>query len=249
EPRAERTEAETRSDERVGLADAQPVLDLLAESMGVSLGPDAGLLAARALQFATKPDGKIPSSNAVEALRRRQDEAAANSMRALTDRLHDTTVDWNVEFLIATVPDYVDSNSGWVADETIGAIQSAMSDADFVLDRFRLIDWSRSVDDRSAKFLNSRLHERQPGALIFRKVNSDRHRARSDDQRLTVKADGKKREVALKVVLLVLETPTSGVHRPALRNAMNLAYSWAKQLPSTSNPSLKVIAPVFSGSV
>ncbi len=53
---------------------------------------------------------------------------------------------------------------------------------------------------------SSRLHETQPGALIFR--------GRMDAT------------VSLRVVLLVLETPTSGVHRESLRNAIEFLAAW-----------------------
>src|SRR6476469_3183617 len=32
---------------------------------------------------------------------------------------------YHVDFIIATIPDYVDSNSGWLADQALGAIQSS----------------------------------------------------------------------------------------------------------------------------
>ena len=36
---------------------------------------------------------------------------------------------YRVDFIVATVPDYVDSNAGWFADQSLAAIQSAMSRA------------------------------------------------------------------------------------------------------------------------
>ncbi|HEY2151205.1 MAG TPA: hypothetical protein VGH34_10370 [Vicinamibacterales bacterium] len=154
----------------------------------------------------------------------------------------------DVQFLLATIPDYVDSNSGWVADETLGAIQSAMSHAGFVLDRFKLIDWSRADNARTDGVASdSRLHERQPGALIFRKI------------------DEPAKKMTFQVVLLVLETPTTGVHRKALANAIDFIYRWAAtmdpqprrvRVPDPSDPAacdslavLRVVAPTFSGSV
>ena len=73
---------------------------------------------------------------------------------------------YEVSFIVATVPDYVDSNAGWVADQSLTAIQSAMSRSGHLLDRFRLIDWTRTDPRTDAPVANdSRLHERQPGAL------------------------------------------------------------------------------------
>src|SRR5262245_7883630 len=44
----------------------------------------------------------------------------------------------HVEFMLATVPDYVDSNTAWMADEVLGAIRAALSHDGYVLDRFDL---------------------------------------------------------------------------------------------------------------
>ncbi len=138
------------------------------------------------------------------------------------------TEPFDVDFLVAIVPDYVDSSSGWRADQVIGAIQSAMSDNGFTLDRFRLIDWARTEKQGSGEVISSsRLHELQPGALIFRRDQGSR--------------------VALRVVLLVLETPTGGVHRRSLRNAIQFLETWNQM--AGVHPELKFIGPGFSGSV
>src|SRR5262249_35486518 len=111
--------------------------------------------------------------------------------------------------------------------------QSAMSNAGFLLDRFRLIDWSPAEEGRAGRATaDSRLHERQPGALVFRRVEKDN-------------------TVTLGVVLLVLETPTAGAHRIALRNAIKFVSDWsASDAPAAqANSTLKVVGPVFSGSV
>jgi len=261
-------------------ADMQPVLDLLADSLGISLQPNATARAARALrldaeragqsqwpgiakalaaleQARTKPSSAaltdkdplaivdsylrpdIDPASVLHRLRAQlvdrafEEAAAADGLRTLTRSLNGNGVHWNVRFFVATIPDYVDSNSGWVADETLGAIQSAMSSAGFLLDRFRLIDWSPAEQGRAGgAAADSRLHERQPGALIFRRVEKD------------------KPVVTLAVVLLVLETPTTGVHRLALRNAMKFVGDWSSSVdPPQTNPTLNVVGPVFSGSV
>jgi hypothetical protein len=261
-------------------ADMQPVLNLLADSMGVSLPRSAALRAAQALRLDAERAGQAhwrEIADAIGALERAaqssgaaalsdkdalaivdsylrtdvdpasvlhrlraqlvdrafEEAAAVDAMDQLTNSRHSNGAEWKVQFLIATIPDYVDSNSGWVADETLGAIQSAMDSADIVLDRFRLIDWSRADDGRaSAAPSDSTLHERQPGALVFRHV-----------------VVPGQREVTLQVVLLVLETPTTGVHRLALRNAMKFVRDRSSKVDRTVTPELKVIGPVFSGSV
>src|SRR5207244_1554446 len=127
---------------------------------------------------------------------------------------------YKVDFIIATIPDYVDSNSGWLADQGLGAIQSSMARSGYLLDRLRLIDWSRSSAKPGGPASLSRVHEHQPGALIFRTVEPSQGGAREED-RMQV-------PVQLQVVLLVLETPTAGVHHAALRNAASFIRAWRR---------------------
>jgi len=147
----------------------------------------------------------------------------------LRDRLErraaETAVD--VDFLIAGIADYVDSNIGWSADQQLEAIQAAMVTGNLTLDRFYLPDWP--VDRDAANGL--RAHRESPGAVIFR------------GQRVT---DGRSR-MLMRVVLLVPETPTSGLHREALRAALRLVTSWndGSQMPA----GIRILGPTFSGSV
>ncbi|HEY7290359.1 MAG TPA: hypothetical protein VH583_11035, partial [Vicinamibacterales bacterium] len=173
---------------------------------------------------------KLQSKIADHFIEELNDQEALKRLTDVVKRTAGPRVD--VQFLVATIPDYVDSNSAWVADEILGAIQAAMSRANYLLDRFRLIDWSRADETHPDAVANdSRLHERQPGALIFRKVNP------------------RTGAMSLQVVLLVLETPTAGIHRVALKNAMHLVHAWGRTLDKQSDPHLSLIAPVFSGSM
>jgi hypothetical protein len=173
---------------------------------------------------------KLQSKIADHFIEELNDQEALNRLTDVVKRTDGPKVD--VQFLVATIPDYVDSNSAWVADEVLGAIQAGMSRANYLLDRFRLIDWSRADEIHPDAVTNdSRLHERQPGALIFRKVNP------------------RTGTMSLQVVLLVLETPTAGVHRAALKNAMHLVHAWWRTVDKESDPHLSLVAPVFSGSM
>jgi hypothetical protein len=265
-----------------GMADLEPVMELLGQSLGVAIEPDTTLRELRALHadLEGSPDDRSKRASTVlgefvdalqspdltdEAKRTRAALLAAEldtflrsdlnpgaRFHGLRDKIANRFLDeandqdvlvklttrvttaqapaLDVQFIVATVPDYVDSNSGWVADETLGAIQSAMSHAGFVLDRFRLIDWTRADDTQTSRVTNdSRLHERQPGALIFRNVEGSR--------------------LTFQVVLLVLETPTTGVHRRSLKNAMHLVHAWAKRIDPNAHASLRLVAPIFSGSI
>jgi hypothetical protein len=139
---------------------------------------------------------------------------------------------YSVDFIVATIPDYVDSNSGWQADQVLAATQSAMAQDNYLFDRVRLVDWSRASAGPLTVLSGSRLHERQPGAIIFRRV-ADR--------------DIADRSIRLQVVLTVLETPTAGVHQVALRNSLRFLRAW-NACSSVGKPSLKVLGPTFSGS-
>ena len=279
--------------ERPSLADLKPVMELIAESIGVSIEPDRAILALRPLLAEVGDHSGRRSQNVADALTRlkaflsrpdqpdlaRQSafesaaivdgylrseinpEARFHKLRSqVTERVfedvaneralhrlaeyvdHSLSPSIDVQFLLATIPDYVDSNSGWVADETIGAIQSAMSHGGYALDRFKLIDWSRVEDARTDRVANdSRLHERQPGAIIFRKVDAGNKR------------DTRNKDITFQVVLLVLETPTSGVHRRALANAIDFVHRWQCRIDYSrkplEKPQLKVVGPMFSGSI
>ena len=132
-----------------------------------------------------------------------------------------------VDFMVATIPDYVDSNSGWLADQGLAAIQSGMAQEGYLFDRVKLVDWSRASTGLVPVLSASRLHERQPGAIVFRKV-----------------AD---HTINLQVVMPVLETPTAGVHQIALRNSLWFLRTW-NQCTSNRTAPLRILGPSFSGS-
>ena len=139
---------------------------------------------------------------------------------------------FDVDFIVATVPDYVDSNSGWLADQDLAAVQSGMVQEKFLFDRVKLVDWSRAQAGAASVLASSRLHERQPGAIIFRRVA---------DRRVAQKT------VQIQVVLVVLETPTAGVHQAALRNSLRFLRAW-DACATRSSRTLRVLGPGFSGS-
>jgi hypothetical protein len=119
-------------------------------------------------------------------------------LRRLQEKALDACI--SVDFLIAGIPDYVDSNVGWYADLDLEAIQAAMVTAGYTFDRFYLPDWPRTGHE-------AHTHRESPGAVLFR--------ARLDG------GLGK-----LRVVLLVPETPTAGFNREALRSALTLVRTW-----------------------
>lgn len=131
--------------------------------------------------------------------------------------------DTDLSFIVATVPDGVDSFAGWSFDPATDAIRRAAERSDYVMDRFFLPDWS----NRGSGSALGRTHEEQPGAILFR-----------------AKPDPKSPRRSLLVVLLVLETPTTGVHAVAMDRALRLAGWW--EGPG-AYPELRILGPFYSG--
>ena len=213
----------------------RPVLQIIAEAMNRTASDDGRRLAvmlddemAIAGHQATTPG---PSDADAERHRVRQRDAAA-ARRSANVRLIEALARGPdaVRFVTALVPDYVDSQSGWVADHVIAGIQAGFADAGYSLDRFYLPDRGGAA---AAGGL-SLAHERQPGALLFR------------SQRISAVHP-------LYVVLLVLETPTAGPHPRALANAIGLQRELDRVRQAPSRPSLpldlQILGPTFSGSI
>src|SRR5215475_10836561 len=110
----------------------------------------------------------------------------------------------SLEFLIATVPDPLDSSLAHIFDENLAAIERAMGAADYVLDRFEL-PWLEKNQEQGVL----PVHQREPGIILFRRSTND--------------------VVRLFVVFLVGETPTAGVHKDALKKALDQAVILCEQ--------------------
>ena len=177
----------------------------------------------RALEVLSQPIANLPDSSDVAAARKqlldflRREVSDDNLQRRLHEKALAACI--TVDFLIAGIADYVDSNVGWYADLDLEAIQAAMVTAGYTFDRFYLPDWPRNGHA-------AHMHRESPGAVVFR--------GRTPSGQGT-----------LRVVLLVPETPTAGLHREALRNALTLVRTW------DTNPAseIRILGPHFSGSV
>ena len=99
-----------------------------------------------------------------------------------------------LEFLVATVPDPIDSNARWQFDPIYDSIQRAVSARGYSLDRFYIPDWDPTRDPDAGQRTSGGLHERLPGVVLFRRNGNE-----------------------FLAVLLVFETATAGVHPIALR--------------------------------
>ncbi len=148
-----------------------------------------------------------------------------------------------VEFLILTVPDPIDSRLDYFYDRNLDAAQRAIENAGYSLERY-FLTWSVGAS-RTGK--GSPIHSAIPGVILFRKYNA------SDNQLL--------------IVFVVGETPTAGIHRQAMRAALEQIALFAGARPKTfpgfvvagmeqpagaaaasSQLKVRILGPTFSGS-
>jgi hypothetical protein len=156
-------------------------------------------------------------------------DAGLNPEEGLRQQLHG----YEAEFLIATVPDPIDSPFGSAFDHVVEAIQRAVERKDgYILDR----TWLPWELDKRAKPKPGddpldvpTLRESQPGVLLFRHGTD---KARNVDR------------PGLCVVFLVGETPIGGMHKKAFTSCLRI-------LAETGHPvekPVRVVGPFFSGS-
>src|SRR5215813_10401538 len=164
--------------------------------------------------------------------------------------------DYELNFIIATVPDPIDSNLGYILDSHLAAIQRATEGADYLLDRFHL-PWSERSDqekDRNIEVADHILERLRQPRLSRKESQSPR-----DDQEPAVvlfrgedRVRGEDRESGrrLLILLLVGETPTTGIQKAALNNALQQVQgmcAWGKRSQGKCEE-FRLLAPTFSGS-
>jgi hypothetical protein len=139
-----------------------------------------------------------------------------------------------LDVLIATAPDPVESSLDWIFDTHVTAIRRALEETDYVIDRswFPLSSDSVTIV-RAGSAIRVPAGDEQPGVMLFRDVDANRDRH--------------------VLVYLVGELPTSGVHGGALRSALDeraVLLSRVNDSRTTGDPTdtVKVLGPTFSGS-
>jgi hypothetical protein len=139
---------------------------------------------------------------------------------------------YKTEFLIATVPDPIDSPFGFAFDQTVDAIQRAVQQKDgYLLDRAWLpweVDRKKPVPP-AGQGPQPDLHDHMPGVMVFR---------HGKDAARGVEKPG------LCVVFLVGETPLGGIHKRAFWKCLNLI----AQSGAQPDDPVRVIGPYFTGS-
>jgi hypothetical protein len=177
------------------------------------------------------------------------------AFRRFIESPSDPRFKYSVDSIIATLPDPIETGFSVKLDDDIDAIQRAAEAEGYVLDRFKL-PWPTPVE-RAASGGNAEIDQSddteptpdnppppggkpvlrsEPGVLLFR--DDYRHR--------------------LLVVFVVGETPTSGIHKPALRKALQQSCELRNAFVSSLHaadcgnncppPPINIMGPAFSGS-
>jgi hypothetical protein len=148
--------------------------------------------------------------------------------------LSDTALD----VMVATVPDPVDSHEDWAYDADLEAIRRAHEQEGYAVDRMWL-PWALGGDSVVSDTFHSRTRQAYPGVLLFRSSEP------------SPAAPGRPR---FRIVYLVGEVPTAGVHPLAMRAALTERdrlmgrYPVRVPVPGSRGDTLHVLGPTFSGS-
>ncbi|MGD0124376.1 MAG: hypothetical protein ABSF46_03380 [Terriglobia bacterium] len=148
---------------------------------------------------------------------------------------------YSIELLVATAPDPIDSRLPNFFDSFVESIASAAEATDYTSDRFAF-PWTAEAEtgQKSRSLWRETLHDSVPGLILFRNP----------------------RKQQLLLVFVVGETPTTGIHKPAMLSALDQMaqfYPWDphhSELPPgfpqvdrlSSFDVLRVMGPAFSGS-
>ncbi len=148
----------------------------------------------------------------------------------------------SIHFVIATVPDWVDSSLQWTFDPMIDAIQMAAGQMDYVPSGFYLPDSDTLARTNSAPAPHGehRTHELEPGAILFRRENPEGRPSAAGAPGLAATP-----RAELLMVLLVGESAISGVHPQALAAAIDFTTRW--HTDGQDGP-IRILGPLYSGS-
>jgi hypothetical protein len=129
-----------------------------------------------------------------------------------------------VKFLIATLPDWVDSYETWQFDPDLDGLRRGIEASGYSLDRFWLPDVAAPNDPAHPP--SATLHTRFPGVAIF---------------------SGEAQQ--LLVLFVVPETPALGIHAEPMRRSLEFASRWLTAESGAGSSRLAgIIGPTFSGS-
>jgi hypothetical protein len=134
----------------------------------------------------------------------------------------------SIEFLLATVPDPIDSYETWQFDPQIDAVRQGIEASGYLLDRFFLPDTGIDPKASSATLPSGHeIHKHWPGVILFRK---------------------KQDPISLLVLFLIPETPVAGIHQEPFRRAMEFVDEWTECEGGPTERGIRILGPTFSGS-
>src|SRR6202035_1430907 len=138
---------------------------------------------------------------------------------------------YDLKFMIALVPDPVDSSLAPYFDQALEAVQLAFASSGYLLDRV-WIPWSGDADKNQLK-----TYRTTPGVLLFR-----------SNPKIT--ATGCLERAKLQVVFLVGETPKQGIHERAFDQSVSFiaGLSAAAASIGVAASPVRILGPTFSGS-
>jgi hypothetical protein len=156
----------------------------------------------------------------------------------------------NPKFVIAILPDPIHTHLALHFDRAIEAIQQAGRRQGYTFDT-AILPWGRAPapTDSDAKNRNDaveeqRFREARPGVLIFRPPHSE-----SSSAAAPASEQPDQTTTGALFVLVVGETPTGGVNREQLHNALfSIDSKWGQPGLYRSSP-LLIMGPSFSGSL
>lgn len=191
--------------------------------------------------------GDVRATLSIEATAVSNEDDFARSLQELKTLQELSEKIFDMKFMVATVPDPIDSHVGWQFDPVIDAIQRAFEAERFVLDRF-YFPWQIDTPKRSdPSKIDLPIHARYPGVILFR--SAALVPSPTDEQLKVDRTTIDKPQ--LHVVLLVGETPTRGIHKIALARALDVIAAWeAATQRRKKSPALhvRILGPAFSGS-
>ena len=180
---------------------------------------------------------KLPVANLKETLQEYLDEEKPVDVAPLLQSLGLPEGE-TVEVLIATVPDPVQTHLSLFFDRTMDALQQALTREGYLFAGATL-PWDSNQHPESDDWQTRQgqqdfehAKEEMPGLLIYRK-------------RPTTEA----KYANSLFVLVVGETPTTGIHKDQFERALALFNLWSKKNPGQVSKRLRILGPTFSGSL
>ena len=201
-------------------------------AVGAGLAMAAGA-AGQSRVGASGPDGRTaPLDTAVKVGAARRDtvirSTGADLVTAFLGRPighdHPATLD----VIIVSIPDPISSHLDWSYDAQLESVRRAFERDGYLVDRFWL-PWRQPLDSASVSIATADglPGARVPGVMLFRRSTG-------------VRPD-------LRLVYVIGEVPTFGVHKAALRDALNERTQLLAQLQMPDTV-IRIVGPAFSGS-